>query len=347
MDGIKAFLLLALALSSMGVVLAQVPPGNVEAPAVGAGGGGGGFLPPPPVLRGGVYVLTLSLMKSIIEELKLRDRPYHTGPKALAATLSSAGEYPAPTYPYVTALLTTPVEEVASPEKLVRDITVLSPETTEEFYAISTRKVLSKYPFVSAVILARRDPPVDGIASIGWSRELDVPILPVEQDSIPNATLQALRKLEPQRIILAGGPAAISESVEKRLEEIAEVERVWGETRYETAVELAGKIESPKVVVITDGLNPGVDALILAGEYKAPIVYIKGREIPRATREYLLKHKTSPIYEAVSWVIVGVDREAATEIKALYDLPEFLTKQRMFMKLYKIGSRVLSLAAGE
>lgn len=347
MGSTKAFLLLVLTLSYMGAALAQVPAANVEAPAAAPGGGGGGFLSPPPVLTGGVYILTLSLMKRIVEELKLRDRPYYTGPKTLAATLSSAGEYHAPTYPYVTALLTSPVKEVASPEKLVKDITVLSPTTTEEFYAISTKKVLNKYFDANTVILARRDPPVDGMASIGWSKEINIPILPVEQNSIPNATLEALKKLEPRRIILVGGSVAVSDSVKEELGKVAKVERVWGETRYETAVELAGKIEFPRVIVIADGSTPSVDALLIAGEYKAPIVYIRGKEIPKATVEYLLKHKTSPKYEAMTWVIVGVDREVASEIKSLYDLPEFLTKQRLLLRLYKIGSRVLSLAAGE
>jgi putative cell wall-binding protein len=340
---LAAFLLLT-ALLSVDIGSAQAPLTNEEAPA--AAFGGGGFPAPPPVLSGGVYVLTLDLMKQILEEMDLTSKPFHVGPPTLAATLSSAGEYPAPTYPFLTALLTTPVEEVASPERLVRDITVLSPDTTEEYYSISTRKVLIKYFVARTVFLARRDPPVDGMASIGWSRDINAPILPVEQNSIPEATSRALKRLRPERIILLGGPEAISDKIKKKLSGIAKVERVWGLTRYGTAVELAKEIESPSVVVITDGSNPSVDALIIAGAYKAPIVYVHGREIPKVTEDYLLKNKESKIYKAMSWVIVGVDREASTEIKALYDLPEFLTKHRVFKRLYKTGSKILSLATG-
>lgn len=339
-------LLIVLSLFYAGITFGQ--PANVEAPAVGAGGGGGGgFLPPPPVLTGGVYVLTLTLMKSIIQELKLRDRPYFTGPKTLAATLSSAGEYPAPTYPYVTALLTSPVEEVPGPERLVRDISVLSPNTTEEFYSVSAEKVLNKYFTANTVILARREPSVDGMAAVGWSKEINVPILPVEQNAIPNATLEALKKLGPGRIIIVGGPVAVSEAVEADLSKMAKVERIWGENRFETAVRVAEKIEFPKVIVVADGLNPGVDALVISGEYKAPIVYVRGAEIPRVTGEYLLQHKTSPQYEAMTWILVGLERETATEIKAMYDLPDVLVKERWILNLYKLGSKVLSLAGGE
>jgi putative cell wall-binding protein len=340
-------LLAVFSLFYTGIVVAQAA--NVEAPpaAPGAVGAVGGFLPPPPVLRGGVYVLTLTLMKTIIEDLKLRDRAYFTGPPTLAATLSSAGEYPAPTYPYVTALLTSPVEEVPGPERLVKDITVISPKTTEEFYSISTKKVIDKYFTASRVILARRDPSVDGMASVGWSRATNTPILPVEQNSIPNATLAALRTLEPLRIVIVGGPVAVSESVEAELSKMAEVERIWGADRFETAVEVAGMIEFPKVVVVADGLNPGVDALIISGEYGAPLVYVKGSKIPRVTGEYLLKHKTSPTYDAMTWVLVGVDRETATEIKAMYDLPDILTKERWIIRIYKVGSKILSLAGGD
>ncbi len=342
-----AAFLVVLALSSLGVTVAQAQLANVEAPPVVGVGGGGGFLAPPPVFRGGVYFLTLGLMKRILVEMNLRTKPFHSGPPTLAATLSSAGEYPAPTFPFLTALLTTPVEEVASPERLVRDITILSPETTEEFYAISTKKVLRKYFVAKTVILARRDPPVDAMASIGWSKNINAPILPVERDSVPEATYSALKKLEPSEIILIGGPEAISDKVKEELEEIASVDRIWGPTRYETAAELAGRIESPSVVVITDGLNPSVDALIIAGEYKAPIVYVNGKYIPKATERFLIENRESEAYEAVSWVTVGVDREAASEIKALYDLPEFFAEQKIFKKLYKVGSKILSLATGK
>lgn len=329
-----------------GFVAAQAPPDNVQAvPA--AGGGGGGFLPPAPVLTGGVYVLTLTLMKRIIEELKLRDKPYFTGPKTLAATLSSAGEYPAPTYPYVTALLTSPVTEIQGTERLVRDITVLSPVSTEEIYSISTKKVVDKYFTASTVILARGDPPVDGIAALGWAREANVPILLVEQDRIPAATLESLKKLGPGRIIIVGGPVAVSQEVESELSKLAKVERVWGDDRFETAAKVASMIESPKVIVVADGLNPRVDALVIAGEYKAPIVYVKGAEIPRSTGEYLIKNKKSPRYEAMTWILVGLERETATEIKAMYDLPDLLVKERWVLNLYKLGSKVLALAGGE
>lgn len=341
----SALFLLVVILSG-GLVYAQ-PLANVEVPPAAVGAGGTITLAPPPVLKGGVYLLTLALMKKILEEMNLRTKPYHTGPITLAATLSSAGEYPAPTYPFLTALLSTPVEEVASPERLVRDIKVISPQTTEEFYAISTEKVLRKYPLARIVIVAKREPPVDGMASVGLSREIDAPILPVEQDYIPEATLKALRNLRPKEILLIGGPKAVSEEVEKKLEEIASVDRIWGKTRYETAVELAKRIEAPSVVVITDGRNPSPDALIIAGTYKAPIVYVGGKRIPRSTELYLLDNRESEKYEAISWVVVGVDREVASEIKALYDLPEFLTKQKIFRKLYKVGSKVLALATGK
>jgi putative cell wall-binding protein len=342
---IAAFLLV-MAISSVGIAAAQAPLANVEAPPV-AVPAGPTLLPPPPVLKGGVYILTLGLLKMILEEMNLRAKPFHTGPITLAATLTSAGEYPAPTFPFLTALLTTPVEEVATPERLVKDITVLSPETTEEFYAISTQRVMRKYMIAPTVIVARRDPPVDGIASVGFSRHIGAPILPVERDTVPEPTIRAIKNLKATRIILLGGPEAISDRVEKRLRELGRVERVWGPTRFETAVKLAERIEAPGVIVVTDGLNPSADALIIAGAYEAPIVYVRGRSIPVATERYLLENKESEEYEVVSWVVVGVDREVSAEIKALYDLPEFFTKQKIFRKIYKVGTKVLALATGE
>jgi hypothetical protein len=43
----------------------------------------------------------------------------------------------------------------------------------------------------------------------------------------------------------------------------------------------------------------------------------------------------------MSWVTVGIDEDVHTEIQSIYELPEFMTKSRLTIKLYQLGTRFL------
>ncbi|MBI5389560.1 cell wall-binding repeat-containing protein, partial [Candidatus Woesearchaeota archaeon] len=320
-------------------------PSPLPAP-VAAAGGGGGFAAPPPVLKGGTSPLTPHLLKELIEEKRLESRTFYSGPMSLAPVLSLVGEYPVPTFPVVRGLLTQPVTPVAEVVRVIGGVPVTSSASIEEMYNLAASKILKKYEYsdVHTVVISKRDPPVDGIAAVAYARSINAPILLTEQYEVPEVMLGVIKKLRADKIVIVGGPTAISPEVEEELKKMAPVERIWGDTRYETAVKMADKVENPKAIVITDGTAPSMDAVIIAAEYGAPIVYTKGSELPEATTKYLLSHKTSPVYESMNWVIVGVEKGTSTEIEALYSLPEFLARQKLALKLYKASSRFLKLA---
>ncbi len=76
-----------------------------------------------------------------------------------------------------------------------------------------------------------------GSYAAGWE---GAPILLVERDRIPDATLGMLNDLGVSRVVLLGGRAAIGVGVEAALDERGfPFERIAGEDRYETAVAIA------------------------------------------------------------------------------------------------------------
>ena len=80
----------------------------------------------------------------------------------------------------------------------------------------------------------------DGLASGPPAALAKGPILLVRQNSIPSATATELRRLAPDKIIIVGGPAVISQQVENDLAAFAAtVERVAGSDRYATAALLS------------------------------------------------------------------------------------------------------------
>jgi AmiR/NasT family two-component response regulator len=309
------------------------------------GGGGGPPAPTPPpalpqVFKPEVTRLTDQLIIDLFLKGDWANRDFWTVPISVAPSLVLTDELPSPISPLVRGLLVKPVKMLLEPLKVFRGESVKSKEAINDIYRFTTEKVLNKYQQSDVVVIAVREPAVDSMAAVAFAKSQDAPILLTEQDEAPEITIDAVRKLNPQRIVIVGGTVAISSAVEAEFEKIAPTERIWGPTRYETAVELAERLD-PDMVVITDGENPYQDAVLVAAEYKAPIIYVRGKEIPDSTRDFLVKHIKTQEGNQMSWVTAGVDEDVHTEIQGIYTLPDFLTRNRLSLKLFQFGTRFL------
>jgi hypothetical protein len=230
-------------------------------------GGGGSSVPNP--LQASFLTLSSSVMNDIIQQLGLTYKEFYTAPLPLASTLIVCGEYPAPSD--LSAIsLGKPVESVEG-----------------DVYELSAKWVMDHFLFVNTLIIARGDIPVDSMAGIAYAKSMNLPILLTKPDSLPDAIQDALQELKPSKVIILGGTEAVSMEVEAELEEIATVERMWGATRFDTAVELANEISNPTVIVISSGYNPSVDAVISAAGYKAPLLFVEPNEVPTDVAEYI------------------------------------------------------------
>ena len=81
------------------------------------------------------------------------------------------------------------------------------------------------------------------------------PILLVQQNAIPQPTLDELNRLQPADVFIMGGTSAISQAVEDAIEALSfspDVTRIAGNNRYETAAELS------QAVFPTSGKYPRV-----------------------------------------------------------------------------------------
>lgn len=82
----------------------------------------------------------------------------------------------------------------------------------------------------------------DALAAGPWARAKDAPILLTAPDALPAATRAELARLKPQRVVVVGGSASISDAVLAEVGKAAggvTAERVSGATRYETAVAIS------------------------------------------------------------------------------------------------------------
>lgn len=82
----------------------------------------------------------------------------------------------------------------------------------------------------------------DALAGAPLAASMGVPILLVEQGSIPAATVEALEAISPDTAIVLGGTGAVSAGVETQLRDLlgpGVVQRVQGADRYATAANIA------------------------------------------------------------------------------------------------------------
>jgi putative cell wall-binding protein len=121
----------------------------------------------------------------------------------------------------------------------------------------------------------------------------DGPILLVRQNSVPKETAAELARLKPDRIVVLGGPAAVSDSVVTQLDGMASsgVSRYWGANRYETAVAVSEAVfpTGAGTVFIVTGVNfpDAVAAGPVAGMLNAPILLVTGTSVPSSTASEL------------------------------------------------------------
>ncbi len=109
---------------------------------------------------------------------------------------------------------------------------------------------------------------IDGLTASGLAGVEDAPILLVRQDRLPDATKEALEEMEPEEAWIIGGTAAISEEVEAEIEALGiDTERIAGENRFETAAEIALKMESAtgNIGIITNGNDQNLVDSLTAG----------------------------------------------------------------------------------
>ena len=119
------------------------------------------------------------------------------------------------------------------------------------------------------------------------------PVLLTRPHRLSEAVAEFVVDYEISQVIIAGGPAAISETVADELEDLdVEVQRLWGQDRFGTAVEIARTLTDRCFDTDEFGLADGwkfPDALVggtLLGRLQAPLL-LSEPVLPDTTREFL------------------------------------------------------------
>ncbi|GEM_PF-1886443 len=172
----------------------------------------------------------------------------------------------------------------------------------------------------STVVIASGENFPDGLAVSGLAGRKGYPLLLTKRDTIPTATIEAIRSIMPQEVLIIGGTAAIATSIESRinLETRYIPTRLHGADRYETARVIAdfsrARNMGPERIVVSSG-EDFPDALTggwLAARYNAILAMTKTDRVPPATMELMMDYHP---YITDTYVIGGpsaIDATVAT-----------------------------------
>lgn len=159
------------------------------------------------------------------------------------------------------------------------------------------------------VIIAKGDDFPDALAGGPLAYSLDAPILLTKSDSLNSQTKEEIKRLNAKKVIILGGPEAVSDKVEKELNGIVkEVDRIYGTDRFETAAKIAERLPSSKAIVVY-GWN-FVDALAVspyAAKNQIPILLTDTNKLNPYT--------TSALEDKKETIVIGGHSVISNKVK--------------------------------
>lgn len=157
------------------------------------------------------------------------------------------------------------------------------------------------------VVIASGENFPDALAGSPLAKKLNAPILLVRKSSVDAEVIAEMKRLGAKKAIILGGTGTISSTVESKLNTVATVERIAGQSRFETAEKIAEKVGGSTAVVVNG--SSFADSLAIAS-YAAQ----KGMPILLTTAtDIRFKQKYS------NYIVVGGTKAVSNTVLAKLD----------------------------
>lgn len=159
----------------------------------------------------------------------------------------------------------------------------------------------------------------DALAAAARAGSLDAPVLLAGPTALPAVTTEELLRLQPQTVVVVGGPGAVSAEVEGQLAQLlpgATVTRRGGADRYGTAAAISGDLTSAEVVHVATGADfpDALAGAARAGTVGSPVLLVQPGAVPSVTRAEI--ERLAPERIVVLGGPVAVSEAVADELGA-------------------------------
>ena len=139
----------------------------------------------------------------------------------------------------------------------------------------------------------------DALAAAPLARKYNAPILLTEAQSLTLITKQTLQDLKVKQVSIVGGNAVVSLTVANELRDLGiTVNRLAGNDRYDTAIEIAKQLGSVQEVVVVSG-NDYADALSISSITalgNSPILLVPKDYLTSSIKNYLSSKTITKTY---------------------------------------------------
>lgn len=180
---------------------------------------------------------------------------------------------------------------------------------------------------VETALLGRADLFADSLSSSGAQGATGAPLLLTASDGVDDRVVTELDRLGATNVVLLGNETALSSGVDAGLQDLGyETLRIGGETRVETAIDIAGTLLPDATTAIITRAYPAAEAAdsqayvdaLAVGPYSAenrwPVLLTQTEVLTRTLRTYL--EEEASITEAI---IIGGEQAVGPEVEAALD----------------------------
>jgi len=149
-------------------------------------------------------------------------------------------------------------------------------------------------------VLASGEDFTGALCSGPLAEKFSSPVLLTEKKRLPAESMAELKRLGTKHVMIIGGPEAVDSSLDEalRLAGVERVERIFGQDRYETAVQIAMKLDAKGAAVLASGESPwDAAAMSTIAAYKELPILLTGRDfLPSSVEAYLQQKNNAKTY---------------------------------------------------
>jgi putative cell wall-binding protein len=172
------------------------------------------------------------------------------------------------------------------------------------------------------VVVVNSNSMVDALSATPFALKERAPILLTEKNKLNSETKKEISRLRPEDIYVIGGESVVSNSVINELKAMdINVERISGNDRYETSLEIAKKLVNISEIAVVNGVTGIPDAVSIAAvaaEKNMPIVLASPNEGTKVFDQYIKENYITKSY------IIGKEAAISNEIANKLPNPERL-----------------------
>lgn len=202
------------------------------------------------------------------------------------------------------------------------------------------------------VILASGYKYTDVLTATVLGNEKKCPILLTSLDEVSDNTMNEIKRLGVDEVIISGGPASVSEKVVSQLKKASyNVRRIAGKDRYETAEKIGDEVRltsnNKNEVILVDGTNfPDVITLsTLANQKRVPILLTQPKDLNSVTNRLLGAWRIDKV--TIGGEKTSVSKNVEDTVKAKTKAVDRIGGATRYETAYKVADQVRRLTNNE